>query len=162
MASHGLKPWDPDAIDEGLGLIEKMQKSQGLQENEGMSTGHGRAPAREHEANESGEEEDEDEDDEAGMSTVQLHSTPLTLPGAFLNREQKAVVRQYGGWELFLATHGLKPWEPDAIELGLKYIDEMIKHDDAAARDSEDADEGVDEEIDDNSDCESWSCRARH
>lgn len=44
------------------------------------------------------------------------------IPEPILTPGEKAVVKGYGGWQAFMLSYGLKPWEEDDAEEGLQIV----------------------------------------
>ncbi|KAF7718687.1 Uncharacterized protein PECH_001466 [Penicillium ucsense] len=47
-----------------------------------------------------------------------------------LTPAQRSIVKSYGGWTMFLRSFGLKPWNTEDAEEGLRILNALVKDDD--------------------------------
>ncbi|PWY90860.1 hypothetical protein BO70DRAFT_425794 [Aspergillus heteromorphus CBS 117.55] len=65
------------------------------------------------------------------MSSMDCLQPPLTPP-------QREIVKSYGGWTQFMLAFGLKPWEREDEEEGLRILVALTDNDDDDDEEDED------------------------
>ncbi|KAF9456842.1 hypothetical protein BDZ94DRAFT_1274639 [Collybia nuda] len=61
------------------------------------------------------------------MSTQKSDSSNTS--NAYAEKSNNSYYKSYGGWPNFMASHGLKPWNPDDVEEGHQIIQAFKDHD---------------------------------